>query len=125
MAEIALRLAQAQALKEAVSISLAVMDLTDLWLPESHFDVILNFYFLAHPLWAVYKKSIKPGGFLLFETFVWQPDIEMKPDHYLLPGELRQAFIDWDILFYEEKNHFHNSRKIRRIAQLVARKPWQ
>jgi SAM-dependent methyltransferase len=123
VAESALRLAQARAHKEAESISFAVMDLTDPWLPDSRFNVILNFYYLARPLWARYKTSIKPGGLLFFETFLWQPGLETKPEHYLQSNELKLAFTGWDILHYEEMEHQRDGHKTRRAAQLVARKP--
>jgi tellurite methyltransferase len=119
----ALRMAQGQARKDALSISFAVLDLSDPWLPESTFDVILDFYFLSRPLFTLYKKTLNPGGMLFFETFVWQPGIEMNPEHYLQPDELRTAFIDWDILHYEESTQVHTSDKMRKIAQLVARRP--
>jgi len=123
VAENALRLAQIEARRQALPISFAVIDLNDLWLPDSHVDVILNFYFLLRPLWTLYKKALRPGGFIFFETFVWQPGGELKPEHYLQPDELRQAFIDWDILHYKEVNQPLATHRARRIAQLVARKP--
>jgi len=123
VAESALRLAQVQARKAKLPASFAVMDLTDPWLPASHFDVILNFYFLVRPLWSLYKEALKPGGLLFFETFLWQPEIELRPERYLLPDELRQAFADWEILHYKENDHPHGQSRLRRIAQLVARKP--
>ena len=123
VAESALRLAQIEARRQALSISFAVIDLSDLWLPGSQVDVILNFYFLLRPLWAQYKKSLRPGGLIFFETFVWQPGDELKPEHYLQPDELRLAFTDWDILHYKEVNQPHPTHRARGIAQLVTRKP--
>jgi hypothetical protein len=122
VAESALRIAQARARSERIGISLAVFDLTNPWLPECHFDIILNFYFLVRPLWALYKKAIKPGGLLFFETFLWQPTIEIRPERYLQPGELKQAFSDWDILLYEETDHHRYLPQMRRCARLIARR---
>ena len=56
--------------KETLPISFAVLDLMDPWLPAAHFDVILNFYFLSRPLWETYRKALKPGGLLFFETYL-------------------------------------------------------
>ncbi len=123
VAESALRHAQVRARKDTLPISFAVMDLTYPWLPVSSFDAILNFYYLARPLWETYKKSLKPGGVLFFETYVWQPGIEMNPAHYLQPDELRQAFMDWEILHYHELNCPRSSDKLRQIAQLIVRAP--
>jgi SAM-dependent methyltransferase len=120
----ALRIAQSQVKKDALPISLAVMDLTDPWLPREHFDVILNFYYLSRPLWKTYREAIKPGGLLFFETFLCEAD--MNPDHYLDSLELKKVFDDWEIIRYAEiqrASHLpdHPSKK-RRIAQLVTRK---
>jgi SAM-dependent methyltransferase len=121
----ALRIAQSQVKKDALPISLAVMDLTDPWLPREHFDIILNFYYLSRPLWKIYREALKPGGLLFFETFLCEAD--MNPDHYLDSLELKKVFDDWEIIRYAEiqrVSHLpdHPSKK-RRIAQLVARKP--
>jgi len=121
----ALRIAQSQVKKDALPISLAVMDLTHPWLPREHFDVILNFYYLSRPLWKTYRETLKPGGLLFFETFLWEAD--MNPDHYLDSLELKKAFDDWEIIHYAEiqrASHLPNhSGEKRRVAQLVARKP--
>jgi SAM-dependent methyltransferase len=123
IAETALRMVQEKARKTDLPVSLAAMDLTAPWLPDSHFDVILNFYYLVRPLWAVYRKSLKPGGWLFVETFVWQPGIEADREYYLQPDELRQVFADWKIMHYEELQRPHASDTKRQIAQLIARRP--
>lgn len=124
VAETALRRAQLRARKEALPVSLAVVDLTRVRLPADRFDLILNFYYLERSLWTSYQKALKPGGLLFFETFLWHPEVEHHPEYYLQPDELRQAFADWDILHYDEINHpRHNEYGTKRIAQLVARKP--
>lgn len=121
----ALRLAQSRVQKEALPVSLAVMDLTDPWLPSNYFDVILNFYYLSRPLWSTYRKSLKPGGFLFFETFLREAD--MNSERYLDSHELKNVFDDWEIIRYAEIQHSSHSSdqpdKKRRVAQLVARKP--
>jgi SAM-dependent methyltransferase len=123
IAEAALRLVQEKARKTDIPVSLAVIDLTSPWLPDSYFDAILNFYFLSRSLWDVYKKSLKPGGWLFVETFVWQPGIDVDREYYLHPGELRQAFSDWEIMHYKELQRPHASDAKRQVAQFVARKP--
>jgi tellurite methyltransferase len=121
----ALRLAQPQVRDEALPVSMAVMDLTDPWLPREHFDVILNFYYLSRPLWKTYREALKPGGLLFFETFL--REAHMNPDHYLNSLELKIAFDDWEIIYYAETQHFiqlpDQPDKKRKVAQLVVRKP--
>jgi tellurite methyltransferase len=121
----ALHLAQSQVRKDALPISMAVMDLTDPWLPREYFDVITNFYYLSRPLWNTYRESLKPGGLLFFETFL--REVDMNPNHYLDSLELKNVFCDWEIICYAEIQRFVHSPdrpdKKRRVAQLVARKP--
>lgn len=119
-----LRLAQQRARELSLSLSLAVMDLNDPWLPPSRFEVILNFYYLSRPFFECYRQALKPGGWLFFETFVQDAHRSYNPDHTLESGELRSAFQDWEILHWEEswRKRDGSSHSTRRIAQLVARK---
>ena len=124
----ALRLAQSRVQEEALPVSFAVMDLMDdPWLPSDHFDVILNFYFLSRPLIKTYRKSLKPGGMLLFETFLRDKDssdVHGMPHHYLEQFELKDAFKDWKIIHYAEISRNDQSGRARKIAQLVACRPF-
>jgi len=119
----ALRLAQQRARQANVPLSLAVMDLSDPWLPDRHFDVILNFYYLSRPLLQRYRQALKPGGLLFFETYLKDP--LHTSEHYLEAGELQRAFADWEIIVsYEGPRRGHREAyATRRIAQMVARKP--
>jgi tellurite methyltransferase len=99
-------------------------DLTEFYLPPVTFDLIANFYFLQRDLWPVYKKALKPGGWLFVETMT-QAMTQVRPEidpHYLLePGELRQAFSDFEILDYHEGWQSSDGKHRRAIASLVAR----
>jgi tellurite methyltransferase len=126
VSEAGLRLAQQRARELSLPLALAVMDLNDPSLPPSRFDVILNFYFLSRPLFACYRRALKPGGWLFFETFVQEDeDRRGNPDHYLEPRELYNAFQDWEILHDAETwcKHEGGTLASRKVAQLVARKP--
>ncbi len=118
-----LRLAQQRARQAFLPLSLAVMDLSDPWLPDHHFDVILNFYYLSRPLLQRYRQALKPGGLLFFETYL--KDSLHTSEHYLEGGELRRAFADWEIIYSQEgpRRGHREEYATRRIAQLVARKP--
>ena len=127
----ALRIAQSEVQKEALPVSFALMDLANPWLPSNRFNVILNFYFLSRPLFSAYRKSMKHGGLLFFETFVRDDssssEVDENPHHYLEPHELKTSFADWNIIHYEETQRASRSTERRNrsrcIAQLVARKP--
>ena len=51
--------------------------------------------FLDRRLWPEMAAALRPGGLLVFETFVDLPGgrtSEVGPEHLLQPGELRAAF---------------------------------
>ena len=65
---------------------------------------------------------MRPGGLLLFETFVHSPsgapsgEAGINPAYVLEPGELRVAFADWEVLDYQERE-----QDGRWVAGLAAR----
>jgi tellurite methyltransferase len=81
-------------------------DLTTYPLPDATFDLVVVARYLQRNLFASIRRTVKPGGFVLYETFtVAQRLLGTGPasaDHLLEPGELRNAFSGWDALFYEE-----------------------
>ena len=110
----------------------AVADLDGLVLPKNSFDLILNFYYLDRALWPQYRRALRPGGLLFFETFMRPTDGSppaIDPAHVLEPGELRAAFADWDILAEHQgapincatPDHPHAPSRV--VASLVARRP--
>ncbi len=116
IAEVGLRLARTQALQEGVGLETAVYDLSQPWFPPHSFDVILNFRFLERATFPIYRQALKPGGWLLFETFIRTPGTESEADYYLLPGELEAAFVDFELVHSEE------TTGVKPTASLVARK---
>jgi tellurite methyltransferase len=124
ISEVGLRLARQQALAEGVRLETAVYDLSQPWFPANSFDLILNFRFLERATFAAYRQALKPGGWLLFETFIRTPDTESDADFYLLPGELAAAFADFDIIYSAEETAVNGrSERAKPVARLLARKP--
>ena len=100
-------------------------DLPHLRLPLRLFDGIINFYFLRRELWGEFKRWLKPGGVLIFETMTWnmlkiQPEID--PAFLLEAGELRSAFQDWEIIYYREGRVINQRGHESAVASLVARR---
>lgn len=101
-------------------------DLTQFYLPDEIFDVILNFYYLQRDLWPQYIRALHPGGLLVFETLTQEmharlPDTD--PRYLLAAGELRKAFESLEILVYREGWSEGDSGHVRATASLLARKP--
>ena len=102
----------------------AVIDLERFNQPAASFDVVINFYYLQRDLWPLYRRVIRSGGLLIFESLLIDT-LQVRPDfipEYLLqPGELLSAFSDWDILMYREGWRDTDCDSPRAIASLVAR----
>ena len=96
-------------------------DLDTYPLPAGRFDLLFCTRFLLRARWDDLKRSVRPGGFVMYETFTTGQIARgvgpSSPDHLLHPGELAGAFDDWVILHSEEVE------EPAAVARLVARKP--
>jgi SAM-dependent methyltransferase len=124
ISEFALRLARQRARAEGLSIHTAVVDLSRACFPEAYFDVILNFRFLERATFPAYRGALKPGGWLFFETYINLGGNPSPREYYLEPGELKAAFEDFKIIYWEERElPASENHPDRGLASLVARKP--
>ncbi|MCC6420717.1 MAG: methyltransferase domain-containing protein [Gemmataceae bacterium] len=97
------------------------VDLDTATIPPDSYDLLANVLFLDRRLWPQMADALRPGGLLVFETFVNRPGgrtSEVSPAHLLEPGELRAAFeaLGLTVLLYDEENA-HGT------ARLLARRP--
>ncbi len=87
----------------------------------SVFDAIVQVAFLDRRLFPAMKAALKPGGFLLIDTFLRtdRPNTSgpCNPAFLLEPGELPHVFEGWDHLSYEE------TIVATKRARLLTRKP--
>jgi tellurite methyltransferase len=124
ISEYALHLARTKTRQLGYPVEFAVADLSSLWLPEYYFDLITNFHFLERAAIPVLKRALKPGGMILFETFMATNKTTTAPAYYLQPGELKGIFEKFTIIHYAEYMHQPSQNHgVRGTAQLVARKP--
>ena len=96
-------------------------DLDTYPLPAGRFDLLFCTRFLLRARWDDLKRSVRPGGFVMYETFTTGQIARgfgpSSPDHLLRPGELAAAFGDWLVMHSEEVT------RPAAMARLVARKP--
>ncbi|MBE2201453.1 MAG: class I SAM-dependent methyltransferase [Anaerolinea sp.] len=121
ISEVALRLARQQAAAHELGVETAVYDLSAPWFPPHSFDVIINFRFLERATFPAYRQALKPGGWLIFETFARVPG-QPAEAYYLEPGELAQAFADWQIVWSGTREVVRDGRLHKMTEQLVAQK---
>lgn len=118
------------ALKKAVllddRICPVLCDLPHIRFPQECFDVILNFWFLDRALFPLYKKFLKPGGFLFFETMQklnMQVHSSINPDYLIEPAELIDSFGEWEIIVYDEYVNVQENPDKKYSLRFLARKP--
>ena len=83
----------ASARDSGIAIRAWCADVTQHPLPLAWFDLVVVARYLQRDLFPALCQTVKPGGFLLYETFTTAqrelPTGPRSPDHLLKPGELR------------------------------------
>lgn len=121
-----LRAARAEASRHNARIRLWWTDLeaeTREPLPKNAFGAVLVFRYLHRPLIPEIRSTVRPGGYVVYETFTEEQarfGTPRNPDHLLRKGELAGFFSDWECQFAFEGEL---SDPARAMAQLVVRKP--
>jgi tellurite methyltransferase len=118
----ALEQCAALARHNGVSVRTICLDVEHSELPdhEGTFDLVSCFYFLHRPLWPLVRRLVRPGGLLVYETFV-DPQGERfgkprRPQFILRKNELADTFADWEVISYRE----HLAAPERIAASLIA-----
>lgn len=99
-------------------------DLDDYQIQPAHYDLIINFNFLQRHLFPQIIAGLKPGGMVIFQSYLREPDAPLKAPHHqdylLLPNELPEAFQSLHILHYREEATRGPGQKYPQVASLVA-----
>ena len=94
-------------------------------IPANRYDLMINIKFLNRRLFPYIKAGLKPGGILIFQTFLNPSDPSGHPqghaDYYLRENELLHAFLSLKILLYTETEDAKNG-ETNWLATLVASK---
>lgn len=78
----------------------------DTWqIPQDRYQIIINIRFMDRRLFPMIQKGLKPGGILIFESF-----IDKKKEYCLTPNELLKAFESFHVVYYEEKKVEHSDK---------------
>ena len=114
-----------EALERAAAYGLPVRgwcaDLTQSPLPRGAFELVVVTRYLQRDLFASIREALTPDGVVVYETFTVNQRAlgagPTSPDHLLQPGELRERFRDFDVVFCEEVS------APEALARIVARRP--
>ncbi len=109
------------AARNGVQVDARVGDLTrsDPLPPESA-DGIVVFNYLDRELFRNLEAALRPGGVVIYETFMRGQELRGKPsrpEHLLQPGELAEAFRNLDVLEYGEGENGSGSLTARILAR--------
>lgn len=90
------------------------------------YDVVVNFNYLQRDLFGALEAALRPGGWLLFETFgpahVEELGRDINPAYVLRPNELLHAFPGLRVRHYRE-GVSEGRGGPRGVASLVAQRP--
>jgi SAM-dependent methyltransferase len=111
---------QARAEREALPLRAVVMDLEGAppALGERCYDVIVAVHYLHRPLFPSILAALRPGGTLVYETFITAQAARGRPTNpaFLLePGELRRLVAPLEIRDWREGDY-----EGRMVASVVA-----
>lgn len=88
----------------------------DTWnISPNRYDLVVNIRFLDRRLFPMILDGLKPGGVLIFESFL----DGVKDAYCLKQNELLRSFLSFRVVYYEEKK-IDPSEKFDQIASLVA-----
>ena len=91
-------------------------------LPGQSFDLVVVCNYLWRPLFDSVKSAVRPGGWLIWETFAdGQQHIgrPARPEFLLQRGELLRVCHDWRIVAYEDLFEAGvNPRHVQRVAAI-------
>lgn len=102
---VALEGARKMARVKALDVNFIEADLENAELPENTYDLIVNFNFLDRGLIPKMKAALKPGGYIVFETFlIDQKELghPRNPAFLLSHNELLDLFRGFRVLYYRE-----------------------
>jgi SAM-dependent methyltransferase len=114
-----------QKIKNIANIDTHHVDLDDFRIDEDSYDLIVCTYYLNRDIFTTIIEGLKNEAILIYETFVHHPDntkVPSKPEFLLQSNELKEAFEELEIIFYEEwwDTTEQNNKALK--ASLVAKK---
>ena len=94
-------------------------------LEKNKYDLVVNINYLNRRFFHQIKEALRPDGVVIFETFIIAHgdfDNPQNPEYLLRRNELLHAFIDLDIIYYEERLDINMRGEKTMVASLVAKK---
>jgi tellurite methyltransferase len=119
------RLAAGRNAGRGLAIEWVCADLKTFSLPPQSFDVVMIFNYLDRSRMREFRDAVKPGGYLLTETFLeaqrehgWGPT---SAEHLLKPGELLELVQPFEVVLAREALEFVAGHPMA-VASVLARR---
>jgi tellurite methyltransferase len=122
---VALDEARRRAAGRSLSISWQQADLEQIDLPKTTYDLIVDFNYLQRSLIPQIKAALKPGGHIIFETYLTGQEMighPKNPAYLLRHNELLDLFRNFRVLCYRE-GKFSAGGETAFRAGILAEKP--
>jgi dihydroneopterin aldolase len=78
-------------------------------LPKERYETVLVFFYLSRPIFPALLQALKPGGVLMYETFLIENHQKYqhprRPEFCLAPNELLRLTAGLRVLHYDEGEH--------------------
>jgi len=105
ISNVALDVARLHAKEKQARINWHQLDLEQSGFPGGEYDLILNINYLQRSLIAKIKAALRPGGHVIFETYLIDQQLighPKNPQYLLTHNELLDHFRDFRVLYYRE-----------------------
>ena len=125
ISQVALKEARRCAEEKSLKVTWQQADLELIQLPPLRYDLVLNFNYLQRSLVPQIQRTLKPAGWIIFETYLIDQRIigePKNPDYLLRHNELLDFFRDFRILYYREGKFPHSGAKAFRAGLLAEKK---
>jgi len=126
VSDVTIEALRATAAERAPGVHPRVADLEREPLARDAYDVVVNFNYLQRDLFGALEAALRPGGWLLFETFgpahLAELGRHVNPKFVLAPNELLHAFPRLRVRAYRDGVAEHPGGP-RGIASLLAQRP--
>ena len=113
-----------EARRQGLRIQPILADLESFPLPESRYELVVSTRYLQRSLFASLRSAVRPGGIIVFETFIHEQarvGHPKNPAFLLEPGELRAQFSDFTRLV-DEEGWLETESGPAFLARLIARR---
>ncbi|HUL30797.1 MAG TPA: class I SAM-dependent methyltransferase [Thermodesulfobacteriota bacterium] len=126
ISEKGLKKARQLAREKGVKVNTLRVDLDHYRIEKERYDLIANFYFLKRRLIPRFRRGLRKGGKIIFETYLLEhrrlaAGGPKQAKYFLKPNELLRFFKDFRILSYRE-GIFRESGRRKAVASLIAEK---